>query len=185
VLDEGHLTDNYGRKIDFKNTVVIMTSNVGARRITGKSGLGFQKPDSKTRMESIKQRVAEEIEKTFNPEFLNRLDEVIVFHPLDREQIKSIVDILAREIVKRLEERDLKLVLTDEAKGFLADKGFNEKFGARPLKRALQRYLEDPLSESILEGNFARGLVITIGVDGETLRFTAGEREEETVGEVS
>src|SRR5688500_14875015 len=93
VLDEGHLTDNYGRKIDFKNTVVIMTSNVGARRITGKSTMGFQKPDTKSRIEGIKTRVQEEIEKTFNPEFLNRLDEVIVFHPLDREQIKLIVDI--------------------------------------------------------------------------------------------
>jgi ATP-dependent Clp protease ATP-binding subunit ClpC len=183
VLDEGHLTDNYGRKIDFKNTVVIMTSNVGARRITGKSGMGFQKPDSKTKMEGIKSRVQEEIEKTFNPEFLNRLDEVIVFHPLDREQIKQIVDILARDIVKRLEDRELTIVLTDEAKGFLADKGFNEKFGARPLKRAMQRYLEDPLSESILEGNFERGSIINIEVAGEGLRFQAKSPEAQTVGE--
>ncbi|MBA2563820.1 MAG: ATP-dependent Clp protease ATP-binding subunit [Gemmatimonadetes bacterium] len=183
VLDEGHLTDNYGRKIDFKNTLVIMTSNVGARRITGKSGLGFQKPDSKTKLEGIKSRVHEEIEETFNPEFLNRLDEVIVFHPLDREQIKQIVDILARDIVRRLEDRDLKIVLTDESKGFLADKGFNEKFGARPLKRAMQRYLEDPLSESILEGNFERGSTITIGVSGESLRFSASTPEAQAVGE--
>jgi ATP-dependent Clp protease ATP-binding subunit ClpC len=183
VLDEGHLTDNYGRKIDFKNTLVIMTSNVGARRITGKSGMGFQKPDTKTRVESIRVRVMEEIEKTFNPEFLNRLDEVIVFHPLDREQIKQIVDILARDILKRLEERELKLVLTDEAKGFLVDKGFNEKFGARPLKRAIQRYLEDPLSEVILEGGFDRGSTITIGVVGDGLHFTSSGPEKDKVGE--
>jgi ATP-dependent Clp protease ATP-binding subunit ClpC len=185
VLDEGHLTDNYGRKIDFKNTLVIMTSNVGARRITGKSGMGFQKPDAKTRVESIRSRVMEEIEKTFNPEFLNRLDEVIVFHPLDREQIKEIVDILTRDIVKRLEERALKLTLTDEAKGFLVDKGFNEKFGARPLKRALQRYLEDPLSEAILEGSFDRDVPITIDVAGDALRFTSAATEKEKVGEVT
>jgi ATP-dependent Clp protease ATP-binding subunit ClpC len=185
VLDEGHLTDNYGRKIDFKNTLVIMTSNVGARRITGKSGMGFQKPDTKTRVESIRTRVMEEIEKTFNPEFLNRLDEVIVFHPLDREQIKQIVDILARDIVKRLEERDLMLTLMDEAKGFLADKGFNEKFGARPLKRAIQRYLEDPLSEAILEGNFERGSVITVSVAGDGLRFQAAAPEKEQAAEVT
>jgi ATP-dependent Clp protease ATP-binding subunit ClpC len=147
--------------------------------------MGFQKPDTKTKMESIKSRVGEEIEKTFNPEFLNRLDEVIVFHPLDREQIKQIVDILARDIVKRLQERDLTVELSDEAKGFLADKGFNEKFGARPLKRAIQRYLEDPLSESILEGAFDRGTVIRIQVDGDALRFTSALREKETVGEVN
>jgi ATP-dependent Clp protease ATP-binding subunit ClpC len=182
VLDEGHLTDNYGRKIDFKNTVVIMTSNVGARRITGKSAMGFQKPDTKTRVEGIKTRVQEEIEKTFNPEFLNRLDEVIVFHPLDREQIKRIVDILARDILKRLAERELRIVLSEEAKGFLVDKGFNEKFGARPLKRAMQRYLEDPLSESILEGNFERGSTVIVGVAGDALRFTEAGRQEETVG---
>jgi ATP-dependent Clp protease ATP-binding subunit ClpC len=125
----------------------------------------------------------EEIEKTFNPEFLNRLDEVIVFHPLDREQIKQIVDILARDILKRLEERELKLVLTDEAKGFLVDKGFNEKFGARPLKRAIQRYLEDPLSEVILEGGFDRGSTITIGVVGDGLHFTSSGPEKDKVGE--
>jgi ATP-dependent Clp protease ATP-binding subunit ClpC len=182
VLDEGHLTDNYGRKIDFKNTVVIMTSNVGARRITGKSAMGFQKPDTKTKVEGIKTRVQEEIEKTFNPEFLNRLDEVIVFHPLDRDQIKRIVDILARDILKRLAERELRIVLSEEAKGFLVDKGFNEKFGARPLKRAMQRHLEDPLSEAILEGNFERGSTVIVGVAGDALRFTAAGRQEETVG---
>jgi len=183
VLDDGHLTDNYGRKIDFKNTVLIMTSNVGARRITGKAGMGFQRPDTKSKVEQITQKVQEEIEKTFNPEFLNRVDEIIIFHPLDREQIKQIVEILFRDVLKRLEEKDFKLVLTEAAKEFLADKGFNEKFGARPLKRAIQRYLEDPLSERVLEGNFEPGDTIEIGVDGDELAFRALEREGEKVKE--
>ncbi|MGH7570923.1 MAG: ATP-dependent Clp protease ATP-binding subunit [Gemmatimonadota bacterium] len=188
ILDEGHITDNYGRKIDFKNTVVIMTSNVGARRITGGSSLGFQKPSSGARIERIEEAVRDEIDKTFNPEFLNRLDETIVFHPLTEEHITQIVDILFREILGRLDERDLTLELSDEARRFLAQKGFDEKFGARPLKRAMQRYLEDPFSEAMLQGRFAPGdeVVVEVTDDGEGLRFSVrggAPREEESVTE--
>jgi ATP-dependent Clp protease ATP-binding subunit ClpC len=188
ILDEGHITDNYGRKIDFKNTVVIMTSNIGARRITGGKALGFQKPNAGARIQQIEEAVRDEIDKTFNPEFLNRLDEVIVFHPLSEEHIMEIVDILFQEVLGRLDERALKLELTEEAKRFLATRGFDEKFGARPLKRAMQRYLEDPFSEAMLQGRFAPGddVVVEVADDGESLRFTVrggAPREEESVTE--
>jgi ATP-dependent Clp protease ATP-binding subunit ClpC len=171
ILDEGHITDNYGRKIDFKNTVVIMTSNIGARRIMGGQSLGFQKPTEQARMGRIEEAVKDEINKTFNPEFLNRIDETIVFHPLSRENIKSIVDILFRDVISRLEDRGLKLILSEEAKDFLAEKGFDEKYGARPLRRAIQRYLEDPLSEELLQGRFAPGDEVVITVVNERLKF--------------
>ena len=171
ILDEGHITDNYGRKIDFKNTVVIMTSNVGARRITGGKALGFHKPSESSRAMQIEEAVKDEIDNTFNPEFLNRLDEVIVFHPLSEEQLVEIVDILFRDILERLSEREINLVLSDEAKRFLAEKGFDEKFGARPLKRAMQRYLEDPFSEELLQGCFAPGDEVVVNVDDENAKL--------------
>ncbi len=167
ILDEGHITDNYGRKIDFKNTVVIMTSNIGARRITGGKALGFHKPSEDSRALQIEEAVKDEIDNTFNPEFLNRLDEVIVFHPLSEQHIVEIVDILFQDVLERLGERELTLVLSDEAKHFLAERGFDEKFGARPLKRAMQRYLEDPFSEELLQGSFAAGDEVIVNVDEE------------------
>lgn len=171
VLDEGHLTDNYGRVIDFKNTVLIMTSNLGARDISKGSGLGFQQSDSKSSYEVMRNKVETEIERTFNPEFLNRVDESIVFHPLSRENITEIVYILLEDVRRRLEEEDLKLTLTDAAVAFLADKGYDERFGARPLKRAIQRYLEDPLSEKILVSAFTTGdeIVVDLDAGGEEL----------------
>src|SRR5947199_259934 len=163
VLDEGHLTDNYGRVIDFKNTVVIMTSNVGARDMVKGKALGFAQPDTRATFEKLAEKVKEEINKTFNPEFLNRLDDVIVFHPLTREHITLIVAILLREVQKRLGEEELTLRLTPAGTDFLVDRGYDEHFGARPLKRAIQKYVEDPLSEKILVGEFARGDEIEVG----------------------
>src|SRR2546425_193791 len=157
VLDEGHLTDNYGRVIDFKNTVVIMTSNVGARDVAKGKGLGFATGDTTQSFERMQEKVKEELKITFNPEFLNRLDDVIVFHPLTREHITQIVAILLREVQKRLGEEELTLRLTPAGTDFLVDRGYDEHFGARPLKRAIQKYVEDPLSEKILIGEFARG----------------------------
>src|SRR5689334_1580183 len=151
VLDEGHLTDNYGRVIDFKNTVVIMTSNVGARDVAKGKALGFGKPDTRDEFERMAEKVKEEINKVFNPEFLNRLDDVIVFHPLSREHIAAIVTILLKEVQRRLGDEELTLRLTPAASDFLVDRGYDEHFGARPLKRAIQKYVEDPLSEKILE----------------------------------
>jgi ATP-dependent Clp protease ATP-binding subunit ClpC len=166
VLDEGHLTDNYGRVIDFKNTVVIMTSNVGAKDITRSRSLGFTQGDSTgaRNFERIQEKVKEEMGRVFNPEFLNRLDDVIVFHPLSKEQIGQIVAVLLRDVQKRLGEEEMKLQLTDAGSEFLVTKGYDEAFGARPLKRAIQRFIEDPLSEKILLGEFSKGDEIEVDV---------------------
>jgi len=175
VLDEGRLTDNYGRVIDFKNTVVIMTSNVGARDITKSGTLGFVQSTPTTAFAKIAEKVKDEIQKVFNPEFLNRLDDVIVFHPLSREHITLIVAIVLREVTGRLADEELTLKLTDAGTDFLVNHGYDEHYGARPLKRAIQRFIEDPLSEKILQGEFARGEEIEVDAapDGERLQFRA------------
>jgi ATP-dependent Clp protease ATP-binding subunit ClpC len=173
VLDEGHLTDNYGRVIDFKNTVVIMTSNVGARDIGKGRALGFSSGDQKATFERISEKVKEELQHTFNPEFLNRLDDVIVFHPLTQEHIALIVSILLLDVQKRLTDEELSLRLTEAGNAFLVRHGFDESFGARPLRRAIQRYIEDPLSEKILLGEFSKGDEIEVDAapDGTRLDF--------------
>ena len=164
VLDEGHLTDNYGRVIDFKNTVVIMTSNVGAKDITRGKSLGFAGNDARGDFERISEKVKEEMGRVFNPEFLNRLDDVIVFHPLGKEHISKIVSILFADVQKRLAEEEITIKLTDAATEFLVDHGHDEHYGARPLKRAIQRYIEDPLSEKILLGEYSKGDEIEVAV---------------------
>jgi ATP-dependent Clp protease ATP-binding subunit ClpC len=173
VLDEGHLTDNYGRVIDFKNTVVIMTSNVGAKDISRNKSLGFTAPDFKASFERMAEKVKEELQHVFNPEFLNRVDDIIVFHPLQRDHIRQIVAILLQEVRKRLSEEELSVRLSEAATDFLVNHGFDEQYGARPLKRAIQRYVEDPLSEKILVAEFAKGDEIEIDVapDGAKLEF--------------
>jgi ATP-dependent Clp protease ATP-binding subunit ClpC len=175
VLDEGHLTDNYGRVIDFKNTVVIMTSNVGAKDIMKGKSLGFGAVDTRASFDRIQAKVKEELQHAFNPEFLNRLDDVIVFHPLSPEHIASIVGVMLREVQKRLSEEELTLKLTETANAFLAKHGYDEQYGARPLKRAIQRWIEDPLSEKILMGEFSKGDEIEVDVveDGSKLSFRA------------
>jgi ATP-dependent Clp protease ATP-binding subunit ClpC len=173
VLDEGHLTDNYGRVIDFKNTVVIMTSNIGARDITKGRTMGFAAPDGRNAFERMAEKVKEEMTHVFNPEFLNRLDDVIVFHPLSESDIGQIVSILLREVQKRLGDEELTLKLTDAGSAFLVRNGFDEKFGARPLKRSIQKYIEDPLSDKILVGEFAKGdeIEVDIAPTGDKLEF--------------
>jgi ATP-dependent Clp protease ATP-binding subunit ClpC len=174
VLDEGHLTDNYGRVIDFKNTVVIMTSNVGAKDITKNRTLGFGNSlDVTQNFDRIADKVKEELQHAFNPEFLNRLDDVIVFHPLDREHIAKIVSILLKDVQKRLGDEELTLRLTGSAVDFLVKHGYDVSYGARPLKRAIQRWIEDPLSEKILLAEFSRGDEITVDVaaDDSKLEF--------------
>jgi ATP-dependent Clp protease ATP-binding subunit ClpC len=173
VLDEGHLTDNYGRVIDFKNTVVIMTSNVGARDITKNRTMGFAAPDGRNAFERMAEKVKEEMSHVFNPEFLNRLDDVIVFHPLSEEHISQIVGILLKEVQRRLGDEELTLKLTEAGSAFLVKNGFDEKYGARPLKRSIQRFIEDPLSEKILLGEFAKGdeIEVDIAPSGDKLEF--------------
>ncbi|MBK7348736.1 MAG: ATP-dependent Clp protease ATP-binding subunit [Gemmatimonadales bacterium] len=173
VLDEGHLTDNYGRVIDFKNTVVIMTSNVGARDIMQGKTLGFHGQDFKTSFDKMQEKIKDEIQKVFNPEFINRIDDLIVFHPLDKEHIARIVAILVREVQRRVGEETLRL--TPAATEFLVEHGYDQNYGARPLKRAIQKYIEDPLSEKLLLGEFTKTDEIEVDVapDGERLAFRA------------
>lgn len=173
VLDEGRLTDNYGRAIDFKNTVLIMTSNLGGREISKGQALGFHRRDEETQYETMRNRVKDEIERAFNPEFLNRVDDIIVFHPLARAEIGQIVHLMLKDVHDRLAEEELRMQLTDAASAFLVDHGYDEKFGARPLRRAIQKYIEDPLSEKILSAEFPAGeeIAVDVAADGEGLEF--------------
>jgi ATP-dependent Clp protease ATP-binding subunit ClpC len=171
IMEEGHLTDSYGRKVDFKNTIVIMTSNIGAEVIKNQSGLGFQKTSAEVTFEKMREELMREVEKAFRPEFLNRLDEVIVFHPLTKDDLRLIIDIEVKGVAGRLIQRKVTLILTEPAKEHLIDQGYNPEFGARPLRRAVQRLLEDPLSEEVLRGSFSEGTVITVGVQDGHLRF--------------
>jgi len=175
VLDEGRLTDNYGRVIDFKNTVLIMTSNVGAREIASTSSLGFETGESAVQYDKMAEKVKDEVDRTFTPEFLNRLDEVIVFHPLSKDQIGEIVHIMLRDVQRRLADEELTLSLSAQAIDFLVDRGYDTKFGARPLKRTIQRFIEDALSEKILMAEFAPGdeIVVELAKDSESLVFRA------------
>ena len=164
VMEEGRLTDSFGRNVDFKNTIVIMTTNAGAEAIKNEAAFGFQKPDDDASYENMKNRVNERIEKVFRPEFLNRLDETIIFRHLDIEDLKQVVDLELSKVRTRLSERGLKLILTDEAKQLLVKKGSNTDFGARPLRRAIENHVEDPLSEELLKGEFQGKDTITVTV---------------------
>jgi ATP-dependent Clp protease ATP-binding subunit ClpC len=177
ILDDGRLTDGHGRTVDFKNTVVIMTSNVGAELIKRDMTMGFasQRDKAKTRKQaygSMKEKVLTEMKKTFRPEFLNRIDEIIVFHELTEEQLRSIVDLLVKDLQERLAERKIGVELTDEAKSWLAKAGYDPVYGARPLRRAIERYVENPMSTKMLQGEFSPGDTIRIDLGDEVLIFT-------------
>jgi ATP-dependent Clp protease ATP-binding subunit ClpC len=162
VLEEGHLTDSAGRKVDFRNTVIMMTSNIGARRIGKNTSLGFYRDTADENYERMKERVMEEVQKIFNPEFLNRIDEVLVFHRLGHEELLEIVDLQVNEIVARVAEQSICLEVTPEAREFLLCMGSNEEYGARPLRRAIQQYVEDPLAEMLLKGNLSPDTAIVM-----------------------
>ena len=175
ILEEGCLTDSFGRRVDFKNTVLIMTSNVGAKEIKGRKGMGFISEASDSGYQQMKSRVLEELRKVFNPEFLNRLDEIIVFRQLERSDLMKIIEILLKDLYKRLESQTIEFEITTEAKEFILEKGYNPEHGARPLKRAIQKYLEDPLSEKLLSGELAKSdlLRITAAPGAQNLSFEA------------
>jgi len=167
VLDDGILTDSLGRKVDFRNTIIIMTSNVGTRDIKDLSSFGFGDSKPKDHYDKMKDTVEEALKKLFNPEFLNRIDDTIVFRNLDKEDIMQIINIEIKELYKNLEENKMDLILDQSAKEFLVNKGFDEKYGARPLRRAIQKYIEDPLAEEILRGSFKEGTkIISKHVEG-------------------
>ncbi|WP_200800529.1 ATP-dependent Clp protease ATP-binding subunit [Proteiniborus sp. DW1] len=173
LLDDGRLTDSKGRVVSFKNTVVIMTSNVGASTLKKQKTLGFAAPTDveKAEYEKMKDNITDELKRTFRPEFLNRIDEVVVFHPLGEEHINKIVDVMVKDLEKRLERLNLHIDITEEAKNFIGKEGFDPSFGARPLERAIRKLVEDQLSEEMLKGNISRDDTILIDFNGEKLTF--------------
>jgi len=179
IMDEGRLTDSFGRSIDFKNVIIIMTSNIGADLIKNQSGFGFGKKSPEANYEKMKDILQKEVERHFRPEFLNRLDDTIVFKALTRENLQIIVEYELAKVFKRLTEHGLKLELTDQAKEFLIEKGYNPEFGARPLRRAIEHYIEDPLSEAVLAGKFKDKNLIKIEVQDEEHLKLEGSKEPE------
>ena len=176
ILEDGRLTDSQGHQVDFKNTIIIMTSNLGTRDIQKGPGIGFAaRPDEKMTYEKMKDRVMDELKKSFRPEFLNRIDEVIVFHSLTQEDVKQIVDLMMKRVTEQLKAKDLEIELTDAAKTVLAEKGYDPSLGARPLRRTIQRLVEDPLSEKLLWKEFRAGQTIIVDArDGEIVFEGAG-----------
>lgn len=168
VLDDGILTDGLGRRVDFRNTIIIMTSNIGARDIKnlGK-GMGFGQNQVEANYQNMKSTVEDALKRVFNPEFLNRIDDVIVFHPLQKEHILQIIDVMGRELFKRVEELGIQIEWDEKAKEFLVEKGFDAQFGARPLRRAIQKYVEDPMAEAILNDNLGEGTILHIAFKSE------------------
>lgn len=176
IMEEGRLTDSFGRHVDFKNTILIMTSNIGAQVIKSQVALGFKPTSQDTSYEAMKERLEKEAEKHFRPEFRNRVDDIIVFRSLTREDLRQIIDIELKGVKERLESRGVKLELSDEAKDFLMDKGYDPDFGARPLKRCLERYIEDPLAEDILREDFKSGDTIRATVKDDRLDFKIAKK---------
>ncbi|MCR8987717.1 ATP-dependent Clp protease ATP-binding subunit [Brevibacillus laterosporus] len=176
VLDDGRLTDSKGRTVDFRNTVVIMTSNVGASMIKKNSSLGFTTNDSEKKYQDMKDKVMDELKRSFRPEFLNRIDEIIVFHSLEQEHIEKIVTLMTEDLRKRLVEQEIDFKLSEEAKKILAKEGFDPAYGARPLRRAIQRNIEDRLSEELLKGTITKG--DTVQIDAEDGKLTVKRLEQ-------
>jgi ATP-dependent Clp protease ATP-binding subunit ClpC len=175
VIEDGQLTDSFGRQVDFKNTVLIMTSNVGARQMKpGKGGLGFVEEEPSVK--DIAGKVKEEMKKVFNPEFLNRIDETIIFNPLSRAEMKQILQIMTLDLEQRLRDLEIQFDYTDAARDFLIEQGFDSNLGARPLRRAIQTYLEDPLSEKLLTGEVKKGFLIHIDTGNGKLKFVCEKR---------
>jgi ATP-dependent Clp protease ATP-binding subunit ClpC len=173
VLEDGVLTDSLKRRVSFKNCVLIMTSNIGARRLRGRGSLGFSRDDEDVTYDKMKATVMEEVRKVFNPEFLNRLDEILVFRSLTRQHMEQIVQILIRQVQQRLADTGMDLTLTRGALELLMEKGFDPDLGARPMRRAIQRWIEDPLSELVLRGKFRPGSVIRVTKRGDEMGFEA------------
>ena len=173
ILDDGRLTDSKGRTVNFKNTVIIMTSNVGATSIKKQNVLGFATAtdEDKEEYEKMKETITEELKKTFRPEFLNRLDEIIVFHSLKEEQVKEIVDIMIDDLEKRMKKLDINIKVTKGTRNQISKQGFDPVYGARPLERTIRRMIEDQLAEEILKGNLSKEDEIIIDSEDEKLVF--------------
>jgi ATP-dependent Clp protease ATP-binding subunit ClpB len=175
ILDDGRLTDGQGRTVDFKNAVIVMTSNIGSTLILDAANQTGDEGQAR-----VRDRLLEALRQHFRPEFLNRVDEIVVFHSLNREHLKKIVDIQLERLIRRLADRRIELHLSDEAKSYLAERGFDPVYGARPLKRAIQRDLETPLSRSIVAGEVRDDSIVTVGVGEHGLTFQTAPREVKT-----
>jgi ATP-dependent Clp protease ATP-binding subunit ClpC len=180
ILEDGRLTDSLGRKVDFRNTILIMTSNVGAHILQRNSSLGFSSGNADD-FDKTKDKIMDEAKKTFKPEFLNRLTEIVIFRPLVKESMRAIVDLELKKVTDRLKEKKLKLKISDEVKEFLIEKGYDSKLGARPLRRAVEKYLEDSLAEEVLSGSLRKNKIIHVLITDEeepSLYFSQDESDE-------
>jgi ATP-dependent Clp protease ATP-binding subunit ClpC len=181
ILDEGKVTDSLGRNIDFKNTIIIMTSNAGAREIKNNMSIGFGSNTADDSYKRMKSKIEEELKRVFRPEFLNRIDESIIFKPLTKEDISHIAELMLVEIKQKLADRDMSIQLDEDARLFLAEKGYDPVFGARPLKRIIQKYIEDPIADEILTGNFNDGAHIGVSLDKEKQNLRFSELDEKNI----
>jgi ATP-dependent Clp protease ATP-binding subunit ClpC len=174
IFDDGHLTDAKGRRVDFRNSIIIMTSNIGAELIKRETNIGFTThvdniENQQAAYEKMKEKIVNEMKKKFRPEFLNRLDATVVFHSLTKEHIRKIVDLMLSQVVNSLKEKEIALEVTDSAKDFLGEKGYDSSFGARPLRRTIQNMVENPLSEALLHGEFLPGDTVVVDIDDEKI----------------
>ena len=185
ILEEGKITDSLGRKIDFRNTIIIMTSNVGAELIKKQTMLGFGAPKLDDNYDAMRDKIMEETKRVFKPEFLNRLDDIIVFHTLTKPDLVKIVDLEMNKVIARIKIKDIHLTLDPSAQEFLIEKGYDPTYGARPMRRAVERFLEDPMAEELLRGNIKPGDSVTVKRDGEKLAFVADELIVHPVGEAA
>jgi ATP-dependent Clp protease ATP-binding subunit ClpC len=183
IMEEGKLTDSFGRHIDFRNTIVIMTSNIGASIIKNQSSLGFRQTSAERSHQEMRKELLEEVDQHFRPEFLNRLDEIIVFHSLDRGDLRQIIDIEVRYVQERMKTQGIHLTLSDEARDHLIEKGYNPDFGARPLRRAIEQFIEDPLAEEVLRGGLTGKTSLLVEVRDDHLFFETTKIEEEPESE--
>jgi len=181
ILEDGKLTDNMGRIINFRNTIILMTSNVGSEVIKRQSTLGFAPITDEGTYEKMRDRTLDDVKKTFRPEFLNRLDDIIVFRPFTKPDLITILNLEVEKVLERLRRKSLHLELDDKAKEFLVEKGYNPDFGARPMRRAVERFLEDPLAEEILKGVLHEGDPILVSADKDKLVFNQKPATENAV----
>jgi ATP-dependent Clp protease ATP-binding subunit ClpC len=183
IMEEGNLSDARGHKVDFRNAIIIMTSNIGAEMIKQETDLGFaivrdQEADAKRKYEDMRKDLLEELKRTFRPEFLNRVDSIIVFHALTQEDISQIVELELNKVCLRLEEYDIDLEATEAAKALLAEEGYSEEYGARPLRRVIQHRIEDTLSDAILAGEFTAGDTVLVDIEENEFVLLHAEKKE-------
>ena len=177
IMEEGHLTDSFGRRVDFRNCVLLMTSNIGASMIKSQGSLGFVPHTAEKTYEQMKQQLIKEVDRHFRPEFLNRLDDTIVFRQLTKDDMKEIVVLEFKNVRDRLRERNIDVKISDPAKELIIERGFDPDFGARPIRRAIERFIEDPLSEELLRGQFKSGDTILVQCKDDHLVFKTAKEE--------